>query len=428
MDSQSVQSEYIRRLADQLIVDIFAEFSVVSLLGPRASGKTTSLRRYAKTVIRLDVENVAEGFKADPDAALRGLPEPILLDEWQGAPEVLGAVKRSVDEDPSPGRYLLAGSIRSRDQFRSWPGTGRFVDVRLHPMNVRELRGMGSGASVFDRLFAANTKAGELGLAAPDDPPDLRGYLDLAVRGGFPAAAMTDSDLARTRWLTSYIAHALSHDVQDLEPGTKARDRQKLETYFKAVALNSAGVLDHRTIYEAAEVAKATGEAYESLLRDLLLLELLPAWRSNELKQLTERPKRYLVDSALVAGSRSASVDRIIMDGDAMGRILDTFVVEQLRPEAEVANPIVKLGHLRTQGGVREVDLVAEAGDGRVIGIEVKAGGASRSRRDSRHLAWMRDQLNDRFHAGIVFHTGPAIYALDERIFAVPIASLWAGV
>ena len=387
MDSQSVQSEYIRRLADQLIVDIFAEFSVVSLLGPRASGKTTSLRRYAKTVIRLDVENVAEGFKADPDAALRGLPEPILLDEWQGAPEVLGAVKRSVDEDPSPGRYLLAGSIRSRDQFRSWPGTGRFVDVRLHPMNVRELRGMGSGASVFDRLFAANTKAGELGLAAPDDPPDLRGYLDLAVRGGFPAAAMTDSDLARTRWLTSYIAHALSHDVQDLEPGTKARDRQKLETYFKAVALNSAGVLDHRTIYEAAEVAKATGEAYESLLRDLLLLELLPAWRSS------------------VRGGSEA-----------------------LRPEAEVANPIVKLGHLRTQGGVREVDLVAEAGDGRVIGIEVKAGGASRSRRDSRHLAWMRDQLNDRFHAGIVFHTGPAIYALDERIFAVPIASLWAGV
>lgn len=426
MASESVKSAYIGRLADGLIEEVFSEFSVVSLLGPRASGKTTSLLRRAATVVRLDVENVAVSFKADPDAALKGLPEPVLLDEWQGAPEVLGAVKRAVDENPAPGRYLLAGSVRSRDRFRSWPGTGRFVDIRLHPMNVRELRGLRSGRSVFDRILTADPEAGDLGLEPPEDPPDLRGYLELAVRGGFPAAAMSRSDRARDRWLRSYVAHALSHDVEELEPGTKPRDRLKLEKYFDAVALNSAGVLDHRTIYEAAEIAKATGEAYESLLRDLLLLDLVPAWRSNELKQLTERPKRYLVDSGLAAVSRSANVDRLIMDGDAAGRVLGTFVIEQLRPEAEIANPAVKLGHIRTDGGRQEVDIVAEAADRRVLGIEVKAGGGGRSRHDARHLRWMRDELGERFHAGIVLHTGPAIYKLDDRIFAIPIASLWA--
>src|SRR5690606_7655080 len=153
-----------------------------------------------------------------------------------------------------------------------------------------------------------------------------------------------------------------------------------------------------RTIYEAAEVAKATGEAYESLLRDLLLLEMAPAWRSNELKQLTERPKRYLADSGLVAAARSANVDRLIMDDDAIGRILDTFVVEQLRPEAEIANPAVRLSHLRSEGGRREVDIVVETADRRLLGIEVKAGGSPQSRRDARHLVWMRDKLGDRFH------------------------------
>lgn len=410
-----------------MIAEIFSEFSVVSLLGPRASGKTTTLRRYAETVIRLDIANVAEGFRADPDAALRGLPEPVLLDEWQGAPEVLGAVKRSVDENPSPGRFLLAGSIRARSAFRSWPGTGRFVDIRLHPMAVRELEGCAAGPSFFDRLFGSEVLSGELDIASPSDPPDLRGYLDLAVRGGFPSSAMSSSDRARERWFKSYIDHALSHDIDDLEPEGKARDRRKLGKYLVALALNSAGVLDHRTIYEAAELTKVTGEAYEGLLQDLLLLELMPAWRSNELKQLTARPKRYLADSGLVAAGRSAGVDRLIVDGDAMGRILDTFVLEQLRPEAEVASPAIRLSHIRTQGGRREIDVVAEAADGRLVGIEVKAGGASRSRRDARHLAWLRDELGDRFHAGLVLHTGPSIYPLDDRIFAVPIASLWAN-
>jgi Predicted ATPase (AAA+ superfamily) len=120
-----VDTTYRPRLIDPLINDLLASLPAVSLLGPRASGKTTTALQHARTVIRLDRPGTAAVFRADPDAALRGLAEPVLLDEWQEAPEVLGAVKRSVDTDPRPGRYILTGSVRAELDAATWPGTGR---------------------------------------------------------------------------------------------------------------------------------------------------------------------------------------------------------------------------------------------------------------------------------------------------------------
>src|SRR3954453_5786963 len=104
---------YIPRLVDPLIEDIFGALPAIMLVGPRATGKTTTAARYVRTVIRLDREQESAAFLADPDAALRRLPEPVLLDEWQLVPDVLGAVKRAVDADHRPGRFILTGSVWS---------------------------------------------------------------------------------------------------------------------------------------------------------------------------------------------------------------------------------------------------------------------------------------------------------------------------
>src|SRR3990172_6039302 len=103
---------YIDRRADLLLAELLSDVPAVLISGPRAVGKTTSAVRAAGTVVRLDPAADAGAFRADPDAALRGLREPILLDEWQEVPDVLGAVKRAVDDDPHPGRFLLTGSVR----------------------------------------------------------------------------------------------------------------------------------------------------------------------------------------------------------------------------------------------------------------------------------------------------------------------------
>lgn len=104
--------------------------------------------------MRLDREAEAVAFRADPDAALHGLDEPVLLDEWRVVPGVLGAVKRTVDADPRPGRYILTGSVRADLEAETWPGTGRIVRVPMYGLTVREIERALSSASLLDRLAA----------------------------------------------------------------------------------------------------------------------------------------------------------------------------------------------------------------------------------------------------------------------------------
>jgi predicted AAA+ superfamily ATPase len=165
--------------------------------------------------------------------------------------------------------------------------------------------------------------------------------------------------------------------------------------------------------------------AYEELLEGLLIAERVPAWTSNRLKRLVRRPKRYLVDPALIAAALRIDERTVMRDGDLLGRILHTFVLAQLRPELAASSTRPRLHHLRTAQGRHEIDLIAELAGGDLIGIDVKVG-AARSRSDARHLTWLRDEIGERFLAGVVLHTGPRAHTLGERIVAAPIAALWS--
>jgi len=139
--ARAVSGRYRPRLADGRLETLLANFPVVMLQGPRAAGKTTTAARLAAHVVRLDVPAQAAAFRADPDAALRSFPEPLLLDEWQEVPEVLGAVKRAVDSDGRPGRFLLTGSVRADLESQAWPVTGRAVRLNMYGLTERELLG-----------------------------------------------------------------------------------------------------------------------------------------------------------------------------------------------------------------------------------------------------------------------------------------------
>jgi predicted AAA+ superfamily ATPase len=217
----------------------------------------------------------------------------------------------------------------------------------------------------------------------------------------------------------------LTHDIEALEdPATKRRDPERLRRYFEAYALNSAGVAEHKTIFDAAGVAKKTAGEYEDLLTRLLVIDRMPAWTSNRLKRLIRAPKRYLVEAALIPAALRLNAQGVIGDGDILGRVLDTFVVAQLRPEAVVAESEPRLFHLRAEGGRHEVDVVVELGGQRVIGIEIKATAAP-DIDDARHLRWLHEELGDRFVRGVVLHTGPRLYDLADGIVAAPISTLW---
>jgi len=405
---------YVERMADARLAEILAASPAVIITGARGCGKTTTALRHAASVVRLDDPRAAAAVEADPDAALRGRAEPVLLDEWQACPSVVGAVKRAVDTERRPGRFILTGSARFDADPGLWPGTGRLIRVAMQPMTVREQ--LARPAAPF---FS--------GLLAPAQPrfavdgPDLRGYVEIALRGGFPEPALELDGSGREAWLDSYVEQLLVHERAQ---GRNGADPARLAAFFEAYATCSAGLVHDATLAEAAGIDSRTARSYTRLLIDMGIVAELPAWSSNRLKRLARMPKRHVTDAGLWASAVGADVDLVMGDGDLLGRLIDTFVTNQLRAESVVDPLRPRLRHLRDRNGRREVDLVADLRARGLIGVEIKAHGAPKAAH-AKHLMWLRDTLGDRLRAGVVLHTGPDRFTLADRIEAIPIRALW---
>lgn len=419
MSVKTEPTTYRTRLVDERLESGIAQLPAVLVVGPRACGKTTTAARHAATVIRLNREAEAVAFRADPDAALRRLKEPVLLDEWQDVPGVLAAVKRAVDDDPRPGRFILTGSVSAELTANSWPGTGRITRIPMWGMTVRETLGFSPPRLLVDRLREAEPSA--FGPAV-GTRLDLADYLDRATASGFPDPVLNRNGTGRQLWLESYLDELVHHDAALLRAGI---DSGRFAAYVEAIAVNNAGVVDDSTILDGVRIDRRTAHAYWQLLERLFMVEAVPAWWSNRLTRLVSLEKRYLVDTALMATALRLGTDEILRDGNLLGRIVEGFVAMQLRPELAVSALRPRLFHLRDKGGRHEVDLVIEYGGGRVAAIEIKAT-ASPAIDDARHLVWLRDRLGDRFTMGLVLHTGPTDFELGERIVAAPISTLWA--
>jgi hypothetical protein len=245
--------------------------------------------------------------------------------------------------------------------------------------------------------------------------------VDLLFQSGFPEPALRLKGAARQHWLDSYLEHLLTRDVELVDAG---RDPVRLRRYLEACAVNTAGVVDERTLFDAAGINRKTAAAYDRLLQNLFVTEHLPAWTSNRLTRLVKGPRRHFVDPALAGAALRLDTNGALRQGHLFGRLLETFVVAQIRAEVPVSETRPRLYHVRQQEGRLEVDLLVELGGGRLIAIEVKADSAPTAAA-ARHLVTLRDRFDREFAAGIVLHTGPRTFSISDRIVAAPISTLW---
>jgi len=412
------EGAYRPRLIDAQLADASGAFAAVMVVGPRAVGKTTTAARLATRVDRLDIPDVAAGYRADPDAALRRAPRPLLIDEWQEVPEVLPAVKRAVDRDPTPGQFILTGSIRATTDLSTWAGTGRVVRLTMQPLAEREIAGQTDHASFLERLTDRWLDA------VPQRLPeiDIDGYIDRALRGSFPHLAFTDLSLRQRRlWLASYLDDLVTRDIETVDA---PRDPTRLRRYITTLALNLAGQPSDATLARDASITVKTAAAYDRALSHLAVLDIVPAWATNRLKRLTKAGKRYLVDTALAAAAAGVTEHAVISESELRGRWFDAFATMQVRAELAAASPAPAMHHLRVESGRHEIDLLVELGRGKVFAIEFKAGAAP-SPADARHLTWLRDEIGDRFAGGVVLHAGQSVVELGDRIAAIPLSAMW---
>lgn len=411
-----MSNSYLNRAADPVLREMLEDHAGILVVGPRATGKTTSCERLALSAVQLSDPNVAEAFRSSPSSVLSGLDEPVLIDEWQEVPSSLQAVKMALDARPDRGRYIITGSVRGDIDAPTWPGTGRLVRLSIYGLTEREIEGRISGPSWFSMLLSGQPPSVER------SEIDLRGYVRRALRSGFPEAVLATSDRGRGRWLESYVDQLVTRDASLL---VHSRHPQRLRAYLTALALNSSGTVDDVTLWTAAGISKDTARKYDDLLQNLLTTERLPAWTSNRLKRLTLPPKRYLVDPGLFAGILGVTENDVVTDANLLGRVIETFVVAQIRSEVALMSPAPRLHHLRTGEGRQEIDLVVELGARRLVAIEIKAT-SSPSSRDSRHLRWFRRELGTDCIATVLFHTGPFMFTLEDGTIAAPISALWS--
>ena len=419
---------YIRRVIDDELDDLLAGLPAVTVEGPKAVGKTETALQRAETVRRFDDPAQASVARADPKRAVSGSP-PVLLDEWQRVPEVWDAVRRAVDSDPEPGRFLLTGSA-APDSPETHSGAGRIVRLRLRPMSLAERGLVPPTVRLRDLLEGgAASLEGETALG-------LEEYAEEIVASGFPAIR-TLAGRARRAQLDGYLARVVDRDFEEV--GQSVRKPATLRRWMTAYAAASSTTASLETIRDAAtpgeadKPARSTVIQYREVLHRLWLLDPVPAWvpSRNYFSRLAQPEKHQLADPALAArllgvdvgtlvegGEGAATVPR---DGTLLGHLFESLVTLSVRVYAQAGEAEVK--HLRTKGGRHEVDLIVERPDGGVLALEVKLAGTV-SDDDVKHLLWLRERMGRDLVDAAVVTTGGTAYRRADGVGVIPAALL----
>lgn len=422
--------DYVPRIVDTELDELLAALPAVAIEGPKAVGKTATAMRRAKTTVQLDETSTQEVARADAHRVLQGT-SPVLLDEWQHVPATWDAVRRAIDRDQRPNQFLLTGSAGPNNP-PTHSGAGRIVSLRMRPMALAE-RGLGQPT-----IGLATLLQGGRGPVVGETPFGLVDYVDEIIQSGFPGLRHL-RDRALRAQLDGYLHRIVDRDFA--EQGLTVRSPQGLLRWMTAYAAATSTTASFETIRAAAtggegkQLAKTTVQPYREILERLWIVDPVPAWlpSRNHINRLSQPPKHQLADPALAA--RLLGIDQqallhgatagpaVPRDGSLLGHLFEALVTLSIRVLAQASEAEVR--HLRTKGGEREIDLIVERNDGRVLAIEVKLG-ATIGDAETSSLRWLRDQIGEDLLDAVVITTGPQAYRRSDGIAVIPAVLLGA--
>lgn len=403
----------LARRLEEVVLRALGERPAVLVVGARQVGKSTLVQqlmaRQAGTYLTLDDPAALSQARRDPTGFVAGLPRRAVIDEVQLAPELLRAIKRSIDEDRAPGRFLLTGSANVLTLPRVAESlAGRLTPLTLWPLSQGELTGRRE--TFVDRLLASDR---------PEWPPAPTDELIArVVRGGYPEPATTTVD-ARA-WFASYVATMLTREVREL---ADIDGLAVLPPLIELLAARTGGLLNTTDLSRGTGIALTSLRRYLTLLEAMFLVRLVPAWTGNPVRRLAKAPKVMFVDSGLAAHLADLDAARLTASPTQFGPLLENFVFTELAKQASWHSRAVHLSHFRTHAG-EEVDVVLETGRG-VVGVEVKAT-ATPTGEMFRGLRALAEAAGDRFLRGVLLYRGTSVLPFGEHLHAVPLAALWA--
>lgn len=405
-----------QRKLERILEQRLATRPVTMLIGPRQAGKSTLATLAAQDggeFVSFDEHARIAEARSDLDHFLSNFSEPVVLDEVQRVPELFLSIKRAVDRDRRPGRFLLTGSANAlllpqvSDSL-----AGRMAVLRLYPLAQCEIEG--TDGQLVDDLFA--------GLVPKPAGVTIERH-DLVERictGGFPEVVQLAKRVERITWFRDYIETILQRDISQLSHIEMLQEIPKLYTVLAGTA---GSLLNASWIASNLDISYSSLKRYLSLLETTFQIVLVPAFRENLAKRTVKSPKIYLIDTGLLAFLSNLDSEALAQRGTDLGKLLENFVALELMKLISWSETEPTLAHFRTDTGT-EVDFVLERRDRQIIGVEVKTK-ATPQQRDFRGLMLMRDTLGDRFINGFVLHTGEETYSFGDRLHAIPLSSLW---
>ncbi|MBY0491821.1 MAG: ATP-binding protein [Gemmatimonadaceae bacterium] len=401
---------YRPRLAERHLTAVLGIQPVAVIMGARQTGKSTLVSHADATrhFTQLTLDDLATREQAlrDPEGLVaRG--DHLVIDEVQRAPELLVAIKRAVDRDRRPGRFVLTGSANLLSMRRVQESlAGRASYISLWPLTRRERAGDGS-AGRWDLLFDAAPHAWRDLLDAAGGQPD--DWTALAARTAYvPLALGAATRDQQADWLQGYIDALVARDI----PALSAIDRPFDLLRLMRAACTAIGQVEHQAAW-----AQTTGLPTSTVSRWLDLLSMtfqlirVPAYSVNRTSRLTHRPRLYWSDTAMalhLSGSPAPT-----------GAHLENLVLQDLLAWSQARSQRPMIHHWRTAATQREVDFVVEQPDGRVLAIEVKAT-RSPGVGDTAGLRAFLAEYADIAVGGLLLHGGHDTMTLGEKVVAVP--------
>lgn len=397
--------------------DALEDTPVILLNGGRQTGKSTLAREFVEAgmftqYLTLDDSTTLEAAAGNPDGFIRGLGGPTVIDEVQRVPELFRAIKAEVDRDRTPGRFFLTGSA---DVFLvpriSESLAGRMEIFTLWPFSQGEFEE--TSEKFIDTLFSDDLPTAEIG-------PDAISIAERILRGGFPEAAERKNSDRRQAWFKSYVTTLLQRDIRDL---ANIEGLTSLPRLLSLLAARSTTIQNYSEISRSAGLPQTTLKRYMALLQATFLLRDVPAWSGNIGKRLVKSPKLTITDTGLMGSLMGIDAARLEIEPNVLGRLTETFVLNELRKQRTWSRTMPDMYYLRSQTGI-EVDCILERADGKIVGIEIKSA-ASVGKQAFKGLTMIAEARPDQFHRGVVLYTGDRIINFSDRMHAVPISALW---
>jgi predicted AAA+ superfamily ATPase len=383
---------------------------VLVLSGLRQTGKSTLLQnepRLAKgrRYRTLDDFVTLTAAHSNPESLLE---EPVILDEAQRCPELLLALKKSVDEHRRPGRFILSGSANlALLGHVTETLAGRAAYYTLHPMTRREIQGETQAAPFLTRFI--QTPALPAGQAIPIGEQEV-------LVGGLPPACLGPTGEV-AEWFRGYVQTYVERDVRQL---SQVGDLVAFRTLAQLAALRTGQVLAISTLARDAKLNAATCGRYLNLMEASFLTRRLPPYLKNRGSRLIKSPKLHFTDSGLAAYLAGADSLEPGRDDLLRGALFETYVAQNLSALLEAHAPQAQLSFWHEQGR-HEVDFVIETGR-KVLAIEVKA--ASRwTESDCRGLRAFLERTPDCL-AAVLAYNGREAAHLGGRLWTIPLGHL----